>query len=139
MGVYIGCDYHPQQQTLAWMDTEEGVIHFSVLEEQRPEQVLAFFREFPPGTIIGMEATGACDWFELVVAEAGHVAGRGCEEDPENGAVAAQDGSARRGTSAHALAPRPLSGPLAPAAGEPIGAGATAVPSRVGETTNVRE
>jgi transposase len=73
MGVYIGCDYHPQQQTLAWMDTEEGVIHYSVLEEQRPEQVLAFLKEFPAGTIIGMEATGACDWFEQVVAEAGHV------------------------------------------------------------------
>jgi transposase len=73
MGVYIGCDYHPQQQTLAWMDTEDGVIRFSVLKDQRPEQVREFLRQFPGGTMIGMEATGACDWFERVVAEAGHV------------------------------------------------------------------
>jgi transposase len=55
------------------MDTEDGVIRFSVLKDQRPEQVLEFLRQFPPGTIIGMEATGAYDWFDRVVAEARHV------------------------------------------------------------------
>jgi transposase len=55
------------------MDTEDGVIRFSVLKDHRPPQVLEFLRQFPPGTIIGMEATGAFDWFERVVTEAGHL------------------------------------------------------------------
>jgi len=72
MTVYIGCDFHPFQQTLAWMDTEDGVIRYSTLKEQTVAQVREFYRQFPVGTIVGMEATGGTDWFERVVTELGH-------------------------------------------------------------------
>lgn len=72
MTVYIGCDYHPHQQTLAWMDTAEGEIRYSVLSEQTPQRVREFYRQFPAGSEVGMEATGACGWFEELLTELGH-------------------------------------------------------------------
>jgi len=37
-----------------------------------PGEVEKFYRQFPAGTIIGMEATGNCQWFLELMATLGH-------------------------------------------------------------------
>src|SRR5260370_21024783 len=64
--VLIGCDFHPSWQQVSWMDRETGEAGDQKLVHE-PGAVEKFYRQFPAGTRIGMEATGNCPWFgELV-------------------------------------------------------------------------
>ena len=69
--VLIGCDFHPSWQQVSWLDRETGeagdleLVHTAGAVEQ-------FYRRFPTGARIGMEATGNCQWFVETVQRLGH-------------------------------------------------------------------
>ena len=68
--VLIGCDFHPSWQQVSWMDQSTGETGDQKLVHA-PGEVEKFYRQFPAGTIIGMEATGNCQWFLELLASLG--------------------------------------------------------------------
>jgi len=69
--VLIGCDFHPSWQQVSWMNRETGEAGDQKLVHE-PGAVEKFYRQFPAGTRIGMEATGNCQWFVELVTGLGH-------------------------------------------------------------------
>jgi transposase len=69
--VLIGCDFHPSWQQVSWMNRENGEAGDQKLVHE-PGAVERFYRQFPAGTRIGMEATGNCQWFVELVSGLGH-------------------------------------------------------------------
>jgi transposase len=69
--VLIGCDFHPSWQQVSWMDraTGEGGDQKLLHEAGATER---FYRQFPAGSRIGMEATGNCQWFVELMHRLGH-------------------------------------------------------------------
>jgi transposase len=69
--VLIGCDFHPSWQQLSWLNRETGetgdekLVHEAGAAEK-------FYRRFPAGSRIGMEATGNCQWFVELLSRLGH-------------------------------------------------------------------
>jgi len=67
----IGCDFHPNWQQIAWLDTETGetgerkLVHADGDAEQ-------FYRGLPAPVLIGMEATGNSHWLVDLLNELGH-------------------------------------------------------------------
>lgn len=58
----IGCDLHARQQTLAILDTVTGVLEERVLEHQA-NNVREFYSSLEGPVCVGIEATGAMQWF----------------------------------------------------------------------------
>ena len=71
MTVYIGVDLHVRTQAVCWMDTADGEIHEITLEHER-DDVRAFYAQFPPGAVVGVEASGYSLWFHRTVEDLGH-------------------------------------------------------------------
>jgi transposase len=69
--VLIGCDFHPSWQQVSWMNRETGEAGDQKLVHE-PGAVEKFYRQFPAGTRIGMEATGNCQWFVELMTSLGH-------------------------------------------------------------------
>jgi transposase len=69
--VLIGCDFHPSWQQVSWMNPETGEAGDQKLVHE-PGAAEKFYRQFPVGTRIGMEATGNCQWFVELVTGLGH-------------------------------------------------------------------
>jgi transposase len=67
----IGSDYHPGFQMIAMLDKETGELTVARLEHENGE-AQRFYSNLPKGALIGIEATGATQWFERMVAECGH-------------------------------------------------------------------
>jgi len=69
--VLIGCDFHPSWQQVSWLEVETGETgdHKLVHEVGAVDK---FYRRFPAGSRIGMEATGNCQWFIESVNRLGH-------------------------------------------------------------------
>jgi transposase len=71
MTLYIGVDFHPHQQTVAWCDTRSGetktldLIHDVGL-------VRSFYSSLPAPAIVGIEASARAAWFEHMLFELGH-------------------------------------------------------------------
>jgi transposase len=69
--VLIGSDFHPSWQQVSWLNRETGeggdqkLVHEAGAVEK-------FYRQFPAGTRIGMEATGNCQWFLELMTKLGH-------------------------------------------------------------------
>ena len=67
----IGCDFHPSWQQVCWLETatgetgEEKLVHASGDAEK-------FYGQLSGPALVGMEATGNCQWFMEMVARAGH-------------------------------------------------------------------
>ena len=55
--VLIGSDFHPSWQQVSWMDRETGETGDHKLVHE-PGAVEKFYRQFPAGSRVGMEATG---------------------------------------------------------------------------------
>ena len=69
--VLIGSDFHPSWQQVSWLKQETGETGDVKLVHE-PGAVEKFYRQFPAGTRIGMEATGNCQWFVELVTSLGH-------------------------------------------------------------------
>lgn len=70
MEFYIGVDFHPHQQTVAWCDLQTGEIKTQQLLHHTPA-VRAFY-EAMPKAIVGIEASSKAVWFEALLSETGH-------------------------------------------------------------------
>ncbi|MEP6705541.1 MAG: IS110 family transposase [Acidobacteriota bacterium] len=71
MTLYIGVDFHPHQQTIAWCDTRTGETRTSDLVND-PEIVREFYSSLPEPAIVGIEASARATWFEELLFETGH-------------------------------------------------------------------
>src|SRR5258708_36294517 len=69
--VLIGCDLHPSWQQVSWMNRETGEAGDQKLVHE-PGAVEKFYRQFPAGARVGMEATGECQWVVELVNGLGH-------------------------------------------------------------------
>jgi len=71
MTLYIGVDFHPHQQTVAWCDTETGETGTVDLLHDG-EAVQGFFGTLPGPAVVGIEASNRAAWFEKMLFENGH-------------------------------------------------------------------
>lgn len=71
MTILIGCDYHPRFQMIAMLEMATGEVKVKRLEHENGE-ARKFYASLPKGTRVGIEATGATQWFERLMAECGH-------------------------------------------------------------------
>jgi transposase len=71
MTLYIGVDFHPHQQTLAWCDTRTGETQTRDLPGD-PETVRQFYSSLPEPAIVGIEASARATWFENMLFETSH-------------------------------------------------------------------
>jgi len=69
--IIVGCDFHPAWQQVAWVDTETGETAERKLEHSSGE-ARAFYASLPVPALMGVEATGNCQWFLDLMAEFGH-------------------------------------------------------------------
>ena len=67
---FIGCDVHTRNQVVAWIEEETGEIKKRRLDHAS-EEVRRFYGQFPPGTVVGIEATFPAYWFERLLGELG--------------------------------------------------------------------
>ena len=58
----VGCDYHPQWQQVAWLDTETGETGERKLMNGEGEAE-RWYGQLPVPSLIGLEATGNSQWF----------------------------------------------------------------------------
>ena len=68
---FIGNDFHPLYQVVAWIAEQTGEILRRRLEHKGKE-VEKFYAQFPPGTVVGIEATIPAYWFERTLEKLGH-------------------------------------------------------------------
>jgi transposase len=67
----IGCDFHPAWQQVCWVDTTTGETGEAKLVHATGEAE-EFYGQIPAPALIGMEATGNCQWFVEMLARLGH-------------------------------------------------------------------
>ena len=71
MTLYIGVDFHPHQQTVAWCDTITGETETFDMPHDI-EQVRKFYLTLPEPAVIGIEASVRAAWFENMLFETDH-------------------------------------------------------------------
>lgn len=71
MTLYIGVDIHARQQTLSYLDTEDGTTGQVELQHER-DDVKGFYCQFQGEVIVGIEACGYTNWFEELIEQLGH-------------------------------------------------------------------
>src|SRR5882762_6942069 len=67
----IGCDFHPSFQQIAICDLETGELQERKLSHA-DGQAERFYQELGESALIGIEATGNCQWFLDLVQRLGH-------------------------------------------------------------------
>ena len=68
----LGCDLHAKQQTIAMVDTETGEFTERTLSHEGKE-VREFYAALEGPVVVGIEATGAMQWFLELLEELGIV------------------------------------------------------------------
>src|SRR3982074_3693846 len=71
MTLYIGVDIHARQQTLSYLNTDDGTTGQVELEHER-DDIKGFYSKFDGEVIIGIEACGYTNWFEELMEQLGH-------------------------------------------------------------------
>jgi transposase len=71
MTLYIGVDFHPHQQTIAWCDTITGETDTVDLVHDL-KVVREFYASLPEPAIVGIEASAKATWFENMLFESDH-------------------------------------------------------------------
>ena len=66
----VGCDLHARQQTIAMVDTETGEFTEKTLSHEG-NTVRAFYAGLAGPVVVGIEATGAMQWFLELLEELG--------------------------------------------------------------------
>lgn len=67
MTLYIGVDYHPYQQTVAYADAADGEVRYRQFQHSDKAAIKRFYRECGADAVIGVEATGSLPWFEKLL------------------------------------------------------------------------
>lgn len=65
---YIGVDYHPYQQTVAFVD-QHGEVRTRRFYHTEKAALRKFYQQFAGRGVVGVEATGAMQWFVELLAE----------------------------------------------------------------------
>ena len=68
----IGCDLHAKQQTIAMVDTKTGEFTEKTLSHEGNE-VREFYAGLEGPVVVGIEATGAMQWFLELLEQLGIV------------------------------------------------------------------
>jgi len=71
MTLYIGVDFHPHQQTIAWCDTDTGETGTRDMPH-KIDEVRSFYESVGEPAVIGVEASARAGWFENIISETGH-------------------------------------------------------------------
>ena len=71
MTLYIGVDYHPYQQTVAYWETGDGEIKYRQFLHSDKAALKRFYAGCGKGSVIGVEATGSLQWFERMLFDNG--------------------------------------------------------------------
>jgi transposase len=71
MTVYIGVDFHPYEQTVAYCDDADGEIRYKRFLHSDKQSIKAFYRKCGTDAVIGVEAAGYLWWFEKLLNEQG--------------------------------------------------------------------
>ena len=71
MTVYIGVDFHPYEQSVAFADDHDGEIGYRRFLHSDKQSIKAFYRKLGQAAVIGVEATGCLWWFEKLLATNG--------------------------------------------------------------------
>jgi transposase len=72
MTVYIGVDFHPYEQSVAFADNSNGEIGYRRFLHSDKQSIKAFYGKLGQDAVIGVEATGCLWWFEKMLASSGH-------------------------------------------------------------------
>jgi len=65
---YLGVDFHPYQQTIAFVD-KFGEIKTRCFYHTDKVSLRKFYQQFPTGSVVGVEASGSFQWFEKMLFE----------------------------------------------------------------------
>jgi transposase len=71
MTVYIGVDFHPYEQSVAYCDDRDGEIGYRRFLHSDKQSIKAFYRKCGTDAVIGVEATGCLWWFEKLLFDNG--------------------------------------------------------------------
>lgn len=71
MTLYIGVDFHPYQQTVAFCNLQDGEIKYRQFLHSDKQALRRFYQQCAKDTIIGVEATGSLAWFEKLLFDTG--------------------------------------------------------------------
>jgi transposase len=71
MTLYIGVDYHPYQQTVAFCESVDGEVRYRQFPHSDKAALKRFYGECGKDAVIGVEATGSLQWFERMLFENG--------------------------------------------------------------------
>lgn len=71
MTVYIGVDFHPYEQSVAYADDRDGEIGYRRFLHSDKQSIKAFYRKCGTDACVGVEATGCLWWFEKLLFENG--------------------------------------------------------------------
>ena len=66
----VGCDLHARQQSIAMVDTETGEFAEKLLKHEG-NAVRDFYASLEGPVVVGIEATGAMQWFLELLEELG--------------------------------------------------------------------
>lgn len=69
--LYIGVDFHPYSQTIAYCDKEVGEIKYRLINHSDQNAVREFYKQADKDSLIGIEATGSTEWFEKMLDSMG--------------------------------------------------------------------
>ena len=64
----VGCDLHARQQSIALLDTETGELMERTLDHEA-DQVREFYSSLTGPVVVGIEASGAMQWFLQLMEE----------------------------------------------------------------------
>lgn len=68
---YIGVDFHPYQQTVAYCNSSDGEIKYRQFFHSDKKALRNFYQKFDKHSLIGVEATGTLYWFEKMLFDIG--------------------------------------------------------------------
>lgn len=71
MTLYIGVDFHPYEQTVAYFDDADGEIRYKQFRHNDKRSLISFYRKCGVDACIGVEATGCLGWFEKMLFDNG--------------------------------------------------------------------
>lgn len=71
MTVYIGVDFHPYEQSVAYADDRDGEVGYRRFLHSDKQSIKAFYRKCGEDACVGVEATGCLWWFEKLLFENG--------------------------------------------------------------------